>query len=182
MTEIHKSLQSFAVDIESLQHDPVNARVHTKKNLAAIKSSLTRFGQVKPIVLHKNGKTVIAGNGTLVAARELGWKKIAAVKSNLEEAEATAFGIADNRTAELATWDDSVLDDLLASLDQDLLMASGFDETDISKAVQDATTSEPLTPDVIEYKVVVTLTDETAQADLMTRLEKEGYSCQMLMT
>ncbi len=182
MTQIHKSLKPFAVDIESLQHDPVNARVHTKKNIAAIKSSLTRFGQVKPIVLHKNGKTVIAGNGTLVAARELGWKEIAVVKTSLEQAEATAFGIADNRTAELATWDDSVLDDLLASLDQDLLMASGFDQSDISKALEDATAGEAERPGVIEYKVVVTMTDETAQAELMERLEKEGYQCQMLMT
>jgi ParB-like chromosome segregation protein Spo0J len=45
---------------------------------------------------------VIAGNGTLAAAVELGWKDIDVVETKLKGQEAVAFAIADNRTAELA--------------------------------------------------------------------------------
>ncbi len=123
---INDSIKQYAVDITILTSDPANARKHSQRNIDAIKASLSRFGQVKPIVTHKNATTVIAGNGTLEAAKQLGWKKIAVVRSGLEGMDATAFGIADNRTAELATWDLDVLDKLTTSLDEDLMEASGF--------------------------------------------------------
>lgn len=123
---INDSIKQYAVDITILTSDPANARKHSQRNIDAIKASLSRFGQVKPIVTHKNATTVIAGNGTLEAAKQLGWKKIAVVRSGLEGMDATAFGIADNRTAELATWDLEVLDKLTDSLDEDLVQASGF--------------------------------------------------------
>lgn len=123
---INDSIKQYAVDITTLTSDPANARKHSQRNIDAIKASLSRFGQVKPIVTHKNATTVIAGNGTLEAAKQLGWKKIAVVRSGLEGMDATAFGIADNRTAELATWDLDVLDKLTTGLDEDLVQASGF--------------------------------------------------------
>ena len=60
--------------IEDLHFDPANVRKHDEKNLEAIKSSLLRFGQQKPIVVDGKG-IVIAGNGTLTAAKALGWEK-----------------------------------------------------------------------------------------------------------
>jgi DNA modification methylase len=57
----------------------------------------------------------LAGNGTLAAARELGWREIQIVRTELTGSQATAFGIADNRSAELAEWDEK-LADVLASL------------------------------------------------------------------
>ncbi|MEK6676629.1 MAG: DNA methyltransferase, partial [Planctomycetota bacterium] len=52
---------------------------------------------------------VIAGNGTLEAAMRLGWGKIAVIRSKLTGADARAYAIADNRTAELAAWDNDLL-------------------------------------------------------------------------
>lgn len=102
------------IALEKLSFDPANTRKHNKKNLDAIKASLRRFGQQKPIVVDAKG-IVLAGNGTLAAARELGWKEIAIIRSDLAGVDATAFGIADNRSAELAEWEDN-LSDILASL------------------------------------------------------------------
>lgn len=103
------------VQIDTLVFDPVNARKHNSKNLEAIKGSLLKFGLQKPIVIDKNN-IVIAGNGTLAAAKALGWKDIGVVKTELEGPEAIAFALADNRTAELAEWDDEVLGKTLHSL------------------------------------------------------------------
>lgn len=104
------------VAIDSLQPDPRNARLHDERNLQAVMASLRRFGQQKPIVVHANG-VVIAGNATMEAARRLGWTHVWAVHSSLDGAEATAYGVADNRTAELATWDGQVLEALVGEVD-----------------------------------------------------------------
>jgi ParB family chromosome partitioning protein len=125
------------VKVADLLHDPANVRRHGEKNLAAIKASLARFGQQKPIVVDADG-IVRAGNGTLTAAKALGWDEIAVVRTTLKGAEATAYAIADNRTAELAEWDDDALAQQLASIqieDEELLAATGYDAGELDRLV-----------------------------------------------
>jgi ParB-like chromosome segregation protein Spo0J len=106
------------VNINSLQPDPANARTHDSKNLKAIASSLEKFGQRKPIVVTPDS-IVVAGNGTLEAAKSLGWTQIAIARTPIGWTwdQVKAFALADNRTAELAEWDDKVLADQLLELD-----------------------------------------------------------------
>ena len=116
------------ITIAELDLDPANVRKHDQKNLDAIKASLKRFGQQKPIVVDNKG-IVIAGNGTLTAARALGWEQIGIVRTGLEGSEATAYAIADNRTAELAEWDVDALMQQLSALDLEdpaLVDAAGY--------------------------------------------------------
>ncbi len=113
-------LKALVVPIDSLVFDPDNARLHPERNKEAIKASLLAYGQVKPLVVRKANRVVVAGNGTLEAARELGWTKIAAGFVELSEVEAAGYGLADNRSAELARWDFEVV----ARLDA-LLVSSG---------------------------------------------------------
>lgn len=124
-------MKIIELEIAGLLPDPANARKHDERNISGIMGSLTRFGQQKPIVIDKSG-VVVAGNGTLVAAQRLGWTKIKAVRTDLTGSQLTAYGIADNRTSELASWDDKVLSDLLRSLD-----AEGFDVKDIGFNIED---------------------------------------------
>ena len=118
-------MQTTTIAISDLSSDPANARSHSKANLDAIAGSLRRFGQQKPIVVDSSG-VVRAGNGTLAAAKLLGWEEIEVVHTKLKGSEATAFAIADNRTAELADWDDDVLAASLHGLDEELQEATGF--------------------------------------------------------
>ena len=130
-------MRSETVPIDSLSFDPANVRKHGERNLATIKASLLRFGQQKPIVVDANG-VVRAGNGTLAAAKALGWKDIAVVRSTLAGSEATAYAIADNRTAELAEWDEDALAETLSALqceDEALLDAAGFDSAELSRMI-----------------------------------------------
>ena len=126
-------MKSELVPIASLSLDPANLRKHPEKNLQAIVASLKRFGQQKPIVIDANG-IVRAGNGTLLAAKQLGWNEIEIVRSTLKGSEATAYAIADNRTAELADWDTDALGAALEALraeGEGLDLAAGFDESEI---------------------------------------------------
>ena len=137
-TEIPQALGSGVVfdrvDIASLKADDRNARRHSERNIGAVVESLRRFGQQKPVVVDRDGR-VLAGNATLAAAKILGWERLDIARTSLSGDEATAYAIADNRTAELAEWDDEVLMGQLASIakvDTALLESTGFDEADLA--------------------------------------------------
>jgi DNA modification methylase len=103
-------MQIETLDITDLTPDPKNARQHDAKNLKAIEGSLSQFGQRKPIVITE-ANVIVAGNGTVTAAKNLGWATIDAVRvpADWSEDQVKAFALADNRTAELATWSPEVL-------------------------------------------------------------------------
>lgn len=125
------------VPIDSVHPMQANARHHNGRNLEAIKGSLQRFGQQKPIVVGPDG-SILAGNGTWVAAKALEWLDIDITRSDLAGPEATAYAIADNRTAELAEWDDQILAEALAGLqtaDDALAAATGFSPGEIERLV-----------------------------------------------
>jgi len=125
--------------IASLMLDPANVRTHDSKNLEAIKASLARFGQQKPIVVDGKG-IIVAGNGTMMAAKMLNWSSVEIVRTNLEGAEAIAYAIADNRTAELAGWDEDALAQQLAALqidDEELANIAGFTDAEIEAMILD---------------------------------------------
>jgi hypothetical protein len=110
---IAESLRPLAVPITGLVADPANARRHPQRNLDGIAGSLRVYGQRKPVVVNRRTGAVEAGNGTLEAARAVGWTHLAAVFVDDDPATAAGFAIADNRTAELAEWDAAALDKLL---------------------------------------------------------------------
>ena len=124
-----------------LLSDPANVRKHNDRNLSAIKASLAKYGQQKPIVIGENN-VVIAGNGTLEAAASLGWDKIDCVRSPLKGSEATGYAISDNRTAELAEWHNQALAETLRSLQSEDfdLEALGFNEGEIDELINKITT------------------------------------------
>jgi hypothetical protein len=145
------SMNVERIAIADLSQDPANARVHPERNLAAITASLRRFGQQKPIVIDK-ANVVRAGNGTLQAAIAMGWDSINCVRTDLTGVDVVAYAIADNRTAELAEWDDEVLIATLEGLrqcDDTALDAVGFNEDELDRLFGeveldgDGTTGEP---------------------------------------
>lgn len=112
LAHILPALRPLATPLDQLLADPRNARRHPERNLAATQASLARFGQRKNVVARRqpDGTLLLeAGHGTCAAARALGWRFVAAVVLEESEPEARAYGLADNRTAELAEWDQAVL-------------------------------------------------------------------------
>lgn len=138
--------------LTDLVSDPNNARKHDEKNLEAIKGSLTQFGQRKPIVIG-SGNVVIAGNGTLAAAKSLGWDEIDVVRvpDDWSADQAKAFALADNRTAELATWDEQILAAQVLELAE-----AGFEVAEFGfEAIE-----PPIDPNAIDEDEVPALPDE----------------------
>lgn len=134
---IHPSLLPLAMPIDEIHLDPANAR--TGHNVERIAGSLALYGQRKPIVVNRNeANKTEAGNGTLQAARSLGWTHVAAVLVEDEPSVAIGFAIADNRTAELSRWDYEALQTLVGSLDPDLELVTGFEGDELEELLRAA--------------------------------------------
>ncbi len=105
------------VKTDDLTLDPNNARKHNARNIEVIANSLKSFGQRKPIVVTRDN-IVVAGNGTLEAARSLGWEfiSVARVPDEWSHEQVIAYALTDNRSAELAEWDANVLADQLLDI------------------------------------------------------------------
>jgi DNA modification methylase len=127
------TLTIVTVPIDALYEDPANARLHGERNLDAIMASLRCFGQVEPLVVRKSDRRIIGGNGRHVAMKALGWTECQVVEVDVSDTQATALGIALNRTAELAEWDEGTLARLMGSLRDDGFDLSdlGFDEAEM---------------------------------------------------
>lgn len=135
MTE---TLQVQRVPAASLVLDEQNVRTHGKRNLEAIRGSLKRFGQVEPLVVQKGTRRVLAGNGRLLALRELGVTEVDIVEVDVQAGDAAALAVALNRTAELAGWDMAKLKTLIdetAEIDWGNL---GWSEAELRQALLEA--------------------------------------------
>ncbi len=174
------------VRIDELVLDPTNVRKHPERNLAALKTSLQRFGQQMPLLVSMDNK-VLAGNGRLQAAKELGWTTVAVVRTTLQGAEAAAYAVADNRTAELAGWDLDGLDLLLRDLAANgiAIEATGFTEGDLAQLLgpsQFAAPEQNAAEREVQYseKIVVKVTDMPSRAKIKAAIEalidREGWS------
>jgi len=141
---IDDSLKDLVMNINLLKSLPGNPR---KGNVAAIKESYSRFGQLKPIVAVRDddgGYTVIAGNHQLQAARDLGWESIAVAVVAMPSEEAIAFALTDNKVSELGSTDNKALIDMLADIDVDnpLMDALGWDDFAIAAIENSVISSE----------------------------------------
>ena len=178
---IYTTMHVEQLPISQLLEDPSNARRHPQRNLDQIKASLRRFGQQKPIVVDATN-IVRAGNGTLAAAKALGWTTIAAVRSDLVKTELTAYAIADNRTAELAEWDQQILAETLADIEIGDV-GFGADEIANLKGIESEIIKDPAEAELPPEKwmIVVTCENESHQAELLERFAAQGISCKALL-
>jgi DNA modification methylase len=103
-------------EIDDLKPDPRNPRLHSKKQIRQIASSIETFGFNVPVLVDAELK-VICGHGGLLACRELGWSEVPTLcLDHLTPAQTRAFMIADNRLTEIAIWDDRLLAQQLQEL------------------------------------------------------------------
>ena len=110
-----------------------NAKIHSADQVARIRGSLREFGFVRPLLIDGVGN-LISGHGTLEAARAEGMETVpCVVVEGLSDTQRRAYIHADNKLAELSSWDEELLGLDLAELSQsDLDMQGlGFDMEDL---------------------------------------------------
>jgi hypothetical protein len=111
MSKINIETETISIDL--LQPHPRNVR---QGDIGAISESLKAHGQYRPITYQKSTGRILAGNHTWKAAKALGWKEIVATSIVCNDEEAIRILLADNRTSDLADYDDAGLAELLKEL------------------------------------------------------------------
>jgi len=134
------------VSLNELKRFPGNAR---EGDIGAISESLRLLGQYRPIVVNKRTNEILKGNHTAAAASALGWTQIAVVWVDVDQEQATRIVLADNRTADKATYDNDLLLSTLESLDT--LDGTGFDQEDFI----DVAKGKNLTPNQPKVKIKI---------------------------
>lgn len=100
------TIETETIDIDTVHPHPRNVR---QGDIGAISQSLQAHGQYRPITYQKSTGRILAGNHTWKAAKALGWKNIVASAVICDDEQALRILLADNRSSDLATYDDKEL-------------------------------------------------------------------------
>lgn len=133
-------LQVIYKDPKALKLRANNPRIHSKKQIGQLQKSIEKFGFVRPVLIDENDE-IVAGNGSTMAAMELGMSDIPTVSiAHLSAAEIRAYVIADNKLAENSGWDRNLLALQLKELEVNLdfeVDALGFETAEVDLLVGD---------------------------------------------
>lgn len=127
------------IAISSVRPHPENPR---RGNITAIADSLKTNGQYKPILVHRPTMHILAGTHTWKAAKQLGWQTITAVFTDVDNHQARAILLSDNRAADAGYTDDTAAFAILATLPS--LDGTGYTADDLHI---------PAPPDIDEWDV-----------------------------
>lgn len=190
------------VALADLKRHPRNPKEH---DLGALHTSVNRFGYVAPVLIDERTGYLVAGHGRLDALAQMqaeGKQPPARIEARGDEwyvpvirgvafnsdSEVEAYLVADNRLTMLGGWNEPELAALLQDLaneDEELLRATGYDADDLAALLHDlAPTALDGSPvDIPEqFMVLVECSGEYAQAELLERLNDEGYKCRALIS
>lgn len=173
-------------------------------DVQAIKGSIVANGVFRPVVVNKGTYTdkpneILAGNHTVKAIRELAeehpddarWQHVDVWMVDVDAERAARIVLADNRTADLGSYDNGELLGLLETVDYDL-DGTGYDYGDVDdlrSLVEDGGAApgsaglldEPETDNYREtYAVTVVCADAEEQEKVFNRLTEEGYDCKVV--
>lgn len=175
-----------------------NPKEHPPEQVEQIAASIRAFGFNDPIAVDENN-VVIEGHGRLLAAQELGLKKVPVISlSHLSEGERKAYALAHNKLTLNSGWDVEKLQlelEGLQELDFENLELTGFsleelerfslDESDKLSEAGDIEDESEKTEVSIQYEnqygVIVQCESEAQQERVFTELSEAGYSCKVVV-
>lgn len=120
------NLKATTVQMGSIEPHPDSPR---SGDIPLIMSSLATHGQFRPLTVNSRDNRILKGNNTYRAAQKLGWKKIAIVMVDADEELARRILLADNRAADLATYNTQTLIETLVAIPD--LDGTGFELADL---------------------------------------------------
>ncbi|ACP33587.1 ParB N-terminal domain-containing protein [Corynebacterium aurimucosum] len=170
----------------------------------AIKGSIVANGIFRPVVVNKGTYTdkpneILAGNHTAKAIRELAeehpddarWQHVDVWMVDVDSERAARIVLADNRTADLGSYDNEELLGLLETVDYDL-DGTGYDYGDVDdlRSLVEENGEAPGSAGLLDepdtdtyretYAVTVVCSDAEEQEKVFNRLTGEGYDCKVV--
>jgi DNA modification methylase len=142
---INKDLE--LVPVGELKLHPRNPR---RGDVGLIQESILANGFYGVVVAQKSTGYVLAGNHRLKAAIEAGMEKVPVIWVDVDDERALRILLADNRTSDIAGYDDRQLAELLKELSAlpDQFLGTGYDSDALDALLRELGESdEPVTPD-----------------------------------
>lgn len=172
--------------IDSILPYEKNPRINDEA-VPAVMESIKEFGFKIPVVLTADN-VIVAGHTRIKAAKQLGMKEVPCIiADDLNEEQIRAFRLADNKSAEIATWDEELLQQELSGiLDIDMKMF-GFEdgETGFADEIEDSaytmktnipqyeiTGEQPTIDEILDEEKANQLIAEIEQAEGITEEER----------
>lgn len=182
MKTINQTTETIAID--ALRPHPRNPR---EGDIGAIHQSIQTNGFYGTIIAQRSTGHILAGNHRWQAAQQSGATTIPVTWVDVDDDHALRILLADNRTNDLATYDDNELASLLQQLYEQTgtLQGTGYDTDDlddlINKDTQDegSDQSDQLTG---AYEIVITLKSAEEQEQTLEMLIEKGYECRSLIS
>jgi len=129
------------VPVDRIHPHPDNAR---KGNLDAIRESIRANGFYGACVVQRSTGRILVGNHRYVAAVEEGLADVPVVWVDKTDDEARKLLLVDNRTTDLAVYDDAALAELLTVVaTDDDLFGSGYDDDDLDELLRSVDAQSP---------------------------------------
>lgn len=174
---------------DSLEDVALSAlRPHPRKgDVAAIGRSIDANGFYGAIVAQKSTGHILVGNHRFEAAKQAGAESVPVLWVDVEDEAALCILLADNRTNDLAGYDEPALAELLEELEKvGSLANTGYDAHDLDRllcqlreAVEAADAQAATLPS--RYEIVVVCGDEGEQKNLLDEFRERGLSCRALV-
>lgn len=136
--------------VADLRSDPKNARRHSEAQISQIVASIEKFGFVDKLIIRPDGQ-LIGGHARLEALKRMGRDTAECrVVAGLSESLYKAMGIALNKIPENSRWDDDILRDVLAEIQDDgeNALSLGFGPAELKRILDE--------PDDLEVKEIET--------------------------
>ena len=168
------------VDVDLLVPHPRNSNKHPEKQIKMLGKIINHQGWRHPIIVSNLSGFVVAGHGRLEAAKMNGYEKVPVVRQDFKnEAEEFQFLISDNKIAELADHDDSLMIEGIKDLDLEDMDFEflGIDDFSfiVDEASLDMTDNEKAEMETNAFKLEVTFKNEMDMRDLFDDLTSKGY-------
>lgn len=107
-----------------------------------VAASIEEFGFGAPIVVQSGSNMIIAGHTRLKAAIRLGWKKVPCRILEITDRNAERLAIADNKTNEIADWNEEHLQEIMEAFEPEELENLGFNDEELKDLLGDGQNDE----------------------------------------
>ncbi|CRQ91100.1 site-specific DNA-methyltransferase [Streptococcus equi] len=129
-------MQIQKVSISEIKMYENNAKLHPKKQIEQIKSSIKAFGNNDPIAIDESN-IIIEGHGRYTALKELGYDEVDVIKlTHLTEEQKKAYILAHNKLTMNTGFDIDILTEELQSIMDIDMSVFGFD-VDLAAAFEE---------------------------------------------
>lgn len=170
------------VPLDELLMSAVNARTHSKEQVAQIVASMLEFGFTNPVLIDPNNE-IIAGHGRVLGAGELKMPVVPCIRlGHLTPEQVRAYRLADNKIALNSGWDEAKLKaeiEALQKLDFDVQL-TGFGQDEITKIIAGLNEKPPPNVNIKStFEVIIECTDESAQKQAYDFVIEKGLKCRL---